>query len=72
MMTARLAAPAAPWQSTSRPGKTRRWRKKIPCFKKAELKADGVTFLSDDEGVSAFLREVDQRLGRSAHRPRGS
>ncbi len=37
--------------------------KRIPSFKKAELKADGVTFLSDDEGVAAFLREVDSGTG---------
>ncbi len=32
--------------------------RKIPGFKKAELKAAGVTFLSDDEGVAAFLAEA--------------
>ncbi|MDP2276445.1 MAG: aminotransferase class I/II-fold pyridoxal phosphate-dependent enzyme [Archangium sp.] len=37
--------------------------KRIPSFKKAELKAEGVTFLSDDEGVAAFLREVDGGSG---------
>jgi acyl transferase domain-containing protein/7-keto-8-aminopelargonate synthetase-like enzyme/NAD(P)-dependent dehydrogenase (short-subunit alcohol dehydrogenase family) len=37
--------------------------KKIPAFKKAELKAEGVTFLSDDEGVAAFLREVEMGAG---------
>ncbi len=37
--------------------------RRIPGFKKAELKADGVTFLSDDEGVAAFLREVDGGSG---------
>ena len=37
--------------------------RRIPGFKKAELKADGVTFLSDDEGVAAFLREVDSGSG---------
>ncbi|MDP1823469.1 MAG: aminotransferase class I/II-fold pyridoxal phosphate-dependent enzyme [Archangium sp.] len=37
--------------------------RRIPSFKKAELKAEGVTFLSDDEGVAAFLREVDGGSG---------
>ncbi len=37
--------------------------KKIPAFKKAELKADGVTFLSDDEGVAAFLSAVKTGSG---------
>lgn len=37
--------------------------RKIPGFKKAELKAQGVTFLSDDEGVVAFLAEVAQGEG---------
>ncbi|MCA3014343.1 MAG: aminotransferase class I/II-fold pyridoxal phosphate-dependent enzyme [Myxococcaceae bacterium] len=32
--------------------------RKIPGFKKAELKASGVTFLGDDEGVAAFLVEL--------------
>ncbi len=32
--------------------------RKIPSFKKQELKASGVTFLSDDEGLAAFLAEV--------------
>lgn len=33
--------------------------RKIPGFKKAELKAAGVTFLSNDEGIAAFLSEVN-------------
>jgi acyl transferase domain-containing protein/7-keto-8-aminopelargonate synthetase-like enzyme/NAD(P)-dependent dehydrogenase (short-subunit alcohol dehydrogenase family) len=37
--------------------------KKIPAFKKAELKAEGVTFLGDDEGVAAFLAEVNGGVG---------
>ncbi len=37
--------------------------KKIPAFRKAELKAAGVTFLSDDEGVSAFLNELGRGAG---------
>ncbi len=37
--------------------------RRIPSFKKAELKAEGVTFLSDDEGIAAFLREVDGGSG---------
>lgn len=37
--------------------------KKIPAFKKAELKAEGVTFLSDDEGVAAFLAAVKNGSG---------
>lgn len=37
--------------------------KKIPAFKKAELKAEGVTFLSDDEGVAAFLAAVKSGSG---------
>jgi 8-amino-7-oxononanoate synthase len=32
--------------------------RKIPAFKKQELKAAGVTFLSTEEGVAAFLAEV--------------
>ncbi|MBL9037525.1 MAG: aminotransferase class I/II-fold pyridoxal phosphate-dependent enzyme [Archangium sp.] len=32
--------------------------KAIPAFRKAELKASGVTFLSDDEGAEAFVREL--------------
>ncbi len=32
--------------------------KKIPGFKKAELKASGVTFLGDEEGVASFLVEL--------------
>jgi 7-keto-8-aminopelargonate synthetase-like enzyme len=32
--------------------------RKIPGFKKAELKANGVTFLADDEGVAAFMVEL--------------
>lgn len=36
---------------------------KIPAFRKAELKAAGVTFVSDDEGVSAFLRELTGEAG---------
>lgn len=37
--------------------------RRIPSFKKAELKAEGVTFLSDDEGLAAFLREVESGSG---------
>ncbi len=32
--------------------------KKIPAFRKAELKAAGVTFLSNDEGTEAFVAEL--------------
>lgn len=37
--------------------------KRIPGFKKAELKAQGVTFLSNDEGAQAFLAELAQGSG---------
>lgn len=37
--------------------------RRIPAFKKAELRAQGVTFLSDDEGVAAFLGEVKGGAG---------
>lgn len=39
-------------------GRLRRMARKIPGFKKAELKASGVTFLADDEGVAAFMVEL--------------
>ncbi|MBL8913690.1 MAG: aminotransferase class I/II-fold pyridoxal phosphate-dependent enzyme [Archangium sp.] len=65
-MLSRLAAPSKttrtlaidfpPWEDSE-------MVKKIPAFKKAELKADGVTFLSDDEGVKAFLGEVKSGVG---------
>lgn len=58
-MLARLARPGTrcvtidspPWEDSE-------MVKKIPGFKKAELKASGVTFLGDDEGVAAFLVEL--------------
>jgi 8-amino-7-oxononanoate synthase len=37
--------------------------KKIPAFRKAELKAEGVTFLSNAEGLAAFLRAVETGTG---------
>ncbi len=37
--------------------------KKIPAFRKAELRASGVTFLTDDEGMAAFLTEVEGGVG---------
>ena len=37
--------------------------KKIPAFRKAELKASGVTFLSDDEGTAAFLSVLEGGVG---------
>ena len=37
--------------------------KRIPAFKKTELKAEGVTFLTDDEGVASFLNEVKSGSG---------
>jgi 7-keto-8-aminopelargonate synthetase-like enzyme/NAD(P)-dependent dehydrogenase (short-subunit alcohol dehydrogenase family)/acyl carrier protein len=37
--------------------------RKIPGFKKAELKAQGVTFLSDEAGLAAFLTEVASGQG---------
>ncbi|MFZ5445149.1 MAG: aminotransferase class I/II-fold pyridoxal phosphate-dependent enzyme [Myxococcota bacterium] len=46
-----LAIDFPPWEDSE-------MAKKIPAFKKAELKAEGVTFLSDDEGVAAFLAEL--------------
>ncbi len=46
-----LAIDFPPWEESE-------MVKKIPGFKKAELKAEGVTFLTDDEGVAAFLAEV--------------
>ena len=37
--------------------------KKIPAFRKAELKASGVTFLSDDEGTAALLTQLERGVG---------
>ena len=37
--------------------------KRIPAFKKAELQAQGVTFLGDDEGVAAFLAALAKDSG---------
>ena len=37
--------------------------RKIPGFKKAELKAQGVSFLSDEEGVAAFLTAIGEGTG---------
>jgi 8-amino-7-oxononanoate synthase len=37
--------------------------KKIPAFRKAELKAEGVTFLSNVEGVAAFMSAVENGKG---------
>ncbi len=37
--------------------------RKIPAFRKAELKADNVTFLSNDEGVAAFLAAFAEHRG---------
>ncbi|MFT3713552.1 MAG: aminotransferase class I/II-fold pyridoxal phosphate-dependent enzyme [Archangium sp.] len=54
--TRTLAIDFPPWEDSE-------MAKKIPAFKKAELKADGVTFLSDDEGVKAFLSEVKSGVG---------
>ncbi len=51
-----LAIDFPPWEDSE-------MVKKIPAFKKAELKAEGVTFLSDDEGVGAFLAEVKGGVG---------
>jgi 8-amino-7-oxononanoate synthase len=51
-----LAIDFPPWEDSE-------MVKKIPAFKKAELKAEGVTFLSDDEGVKAFLAEVKSGVG---------
>jgi acyl transferase domain-containing protein/7-keto-8-aminopelargonate synthetase-like enzyme len=57
-MLARVARPGVrcvtidspPWEDSD-------MARKIPGFKKAELKASGVTFLGDDEGVAAFMTE---------------
>lgn len=66
-MMARLVGERAPQLRTVAidfpPWEDSEMAKKIPAFKKAELKADGVTFLSDDEGTAAFLREVDAGQG---------
>ncbi len=37
--------------------------RKIPGFKKAELKAQGVSFLTDQEGVTSFLAAIAQGKG---------
>lgn len=58
-MLARVARPGVrcvtidspPWEDSD-------MARKIPGFKKAELKASGVTFLGDDEGVAAFMVEL--------------
>jgi acyl transferase domain-containing protein/7-keto-8-aminopelargonate synthetase-like enzyme/NAD(P)-dependent dehydrogenase (short-subunit alcohol dehydrogenase family) len=58
-MLARVARPGTrcvtidspPWEDSE-------MARKIPGFKKAELKANGVTFLADDEGVAAFMVEL--------------
>ncbi len=51
-----LAIDFPPWEDSE-------MAKKIPAFKKAELKAEGVTFLADDEGVAAFLSAVKSGSG---------
>ena len=58
-MLARIARPGSrcvtidspPWEDSE-------MARKIPGFKKAELKASGVTFLGDEEGVAAFMTEL--------------
>lgn len=58
-MLARVARPGVrcvtidspPWEDSD-------MARKIPGFKKAELKASGVTFLQDEEGVAAFMTEL--------------
>lgn len=51
-----LAIDFPPWEDSE-------MVKKIPAFKKAELKAEGVTFLADDEGVATFLAAVKSASG---------
>jgi 7-keto-8-aminopelargonate synthetase-like enzyme len=51
-----LAIDFPPWEESD-------MARRIPAFKKAELKAQGVTFLSDAEGVAAFLAEVQGGAG---------
>ncbi len=51
-----LAIDFPPWEDSE-------MVKKIPAFKKAELKAEGVTFLADDEGVATFLTAVKGASG---------
>ncbi len=45
-----------PWEDSA-------MAKRIPGFKKAELRAQGVPFLSDDEGVGAFLQALARGAG---------
>ncbi|MGQ0504148.1 MAG: type I polyketide synthase, partial [Myxococcaceae bacterium] len=45
-----------PWEDSA-------MAQRIPSFKKAELKAQGVPFLSDDEGVKAFMSAVESHAG---------
>ena len=51
-----LAIDFPPWEDSE-------MVKKIPAFKKAELKAEGVTFLADDEGVATFLTAIKGASG---------
>jgi 8-amino-7-oxononanoate synthase len=44
-----------PWEDSA-------MARKIPGFKKAEMRERGVPFLTDDEGVRAFLTELDQKV----------
>ena len=46
--------------------------RKIPGFKKAEMQRAGRAFLTDEEGVQAFLAAVEGRRGRGADRRRGA
>lgn len=49
--TRTVAIDFPPWEDSE-------MARKIPGFKKTELKEQGVTFLSDEEGVTGFLAEV--------------
>ncbi len=54
--TKALAVLYPPWEESA-------MARRIPGFKKAELRAQGVPFLTDDEGVSAFLGALERGEG---------
>ncbi len=61
-MMARLTSVARPGQRLLAidfpPWAESEMAKKIPAFRKAELKASGVTFLTNDEGLEVFVNEL--------------
>ena len=65
-MLARVTAAKKPFRAVTidfPPWEDSEMVKRIPGFKKAELKASGVTFLANDEGVAAFLACVANGRG---------